>query len=190
MKQAWPCRKCWMVFIALRLRVRKSKSISSYWDIADLVRLTVSSVSSFWRVRNFPDLFVVTISGVFCGYAPRSAPCNFTAVLQGKFTFIGGSCMRKVNLAVASLLVGGAAFAGFVRADKPALAAQPPVVTLTAEEPAEVQHLREVRKHLNMAKDLFEKDPVDKKDHRKAILESIDKSINEVDAEIDELLGK
>jgi hypothetical protein len=98
--------------------------------------------------------------------------------------------MRKANLAVALMFVGGAAFVGLAKADKPVSSAQVQPAIPLADEPAEVQHLRETRKHLNEAKDAFEKDPVDKKDHRKAILKGIDDSITEVDAEIDELLGK
>jgi hypothetical protein len=97
--------------------------------------------------------------------------------------------MRKANLVVALALVGGAAFVGLAKADKPSAMQGQPAIKL-ADEPAEVQHLRETRKHLNEAKDAFEKDPVDKKNHRKAILKGIDDSITEVDAEIDELLGK
>ena len=96
--------------------------------------------------------------------------------------------MRNANLAVALMLAGGVAFVGLAKADKPSMNSQPAIKL--ADEPAEVQHLRATRKHLNEAKDSFEKDPVDKKDHRKMILKGIDDSITEVDAEIDELLGK
>jgi hypothetical protein len=98
--------------------------------------------------------------------------------------------MRKANLAVALMFVGGAAFVGLAKADKPSTSSQGQAAMRLADEPAEVQHLRETRKHLQEAKDAFEKDPVDRKDHRKAILKGIDDSIAEVDAEIDELLGK
>jgi soluble cytochrome b562 len=84
----------------------------------------------------------------------------------------------------------GLAFAGLARAEKPEVPVQNPgAVNKVEDESAEIQHLREARKDLNHAKDVFEKDPVDKADHRKEILEGIDKAIKAIDDEIDELKG-
>jgi hypothetical protein len=99
--------------------------------------------------------------------------------------------MRKLNLAVALMFVGAGTFAGLARADKPTAISQTPAVNkLTADESPEIQHLRATRKHLNEAKEAFEKDTVDKANHRKEILDGIDAAIKGVDSEIDELLGK
>jgi hypothetical protein len=97
------------------------------------------------------------------------------------------------------MLIAGAAcgvtgLVGLTHAASPAVPstpAQSAVVNVDDKnEPLEVQHLRAARKHLNEAKDAFEKDAVDTANHRKEILQGIDKAINAIDAEIDELMKK
>ena len=95
--------------------------------------------------------------------------------------------MRNRNLIVALMFVGTTGWVGLTRAQSPALPSQPAAVKLDDKiESAEMQHLRAARKLLNDAKDTFDKDPADKADHRKEILDGIDKAINAIDAEIDE----
>jgi soluble cytochrome b562 len=87
--------------------------------------------------------------------------------------------MRNRKVVVALMLVGTAGWAGFTRADDSK-------ATADKVESTEIQHLRAARKDLNDAKDAFEKDAVDKDDHRKEILEGIDKAITAIDTEIEE----
>ena len=87
--------------------------------------------------------------------------------------------MRNRSLVVALMLVGTASWAGFTRADDSKAAGD-------KVETVEMQHLRAARKDLNDAKDAFEKDTVDKANHRKEAIEGIDKAIAAIDSEIDE----
>ncbi len=98
--------------------------------------------------------------------------------------------MRKLRLVMTVTFAGSMAIAGLARADKTGSTPPPTTQMIGANESAEVQHLRAARKELNTAKDEFDRDPVDKADHRKEILEGIDSSLKAIDAEIDELLGK
>jgi hypothetical protein len=96
--------------------------------------------------------------------------------------------MRNRHLILALIFAGTTGWVGLTRAESPASPAQPGITRLADDkvETPEMQHLRAARKLLNDAKDAFDKDPADKADHRKEILEGIDKAINAVDAEIDE----
>ena len=99
--------------------------------------------------------------------------------------------MRNANLVVAMMLAGSAAWVGLAHAEKPLpVAPDNAAAVKLADEIPEIQHLRETRKDLNAAKDAFEKDSPDKRDHRKEILKGIDEAITAVDAEIEELKGK
>jgi soluble cytochrome b562 len=99
--------------------------------------------------------------------------------------------MRLGILSVAALIAGSATFVGFTKAEAPSrVTPESGNVVKLADEMPEVQHLREARHHLQDAKDAFEKDKADPANHRKEILEGMDKALDAIDKEIDELLGK
>jgi hypothetical protein len=95
--------------------------------------------------------------------------------------------MFKVTAAAVVLSVVG--FSGLAHAQSAGSPQSPSAIRLADDSP-EIQSLRAVRKQLNEAKDAFDKQSKDADNHRQEVLDGIDKAINAIDSEIDELKKK
>ena len=88
-----------------------------------------------------------------------------------------------VKLAVAALLAAVPVTAGLVRAAAPTPVA--PVMMATENADTYLEHLRSARKSMGTAYDLLKKQEMaDRADHRKKSIESLKKSMDELDEEI------
>ncbi len=99
--------------------------------------------------------------------------------------------MRKGTLALALMLAGSSAVIGLAHAGTPAvaLAADTKNEKRQVSDAEYMQHLRDARNHLDMAKNAFDAD-LPERGNRRDILEGIDKAITAIDTQIKDMEEK